>query len=217
MSQICREIHELFNGLERRGFPYDSTMIPRNGIYVMFEKGEPSHGCDRIVRVGTHRGDDKLRSRLKEHYITENKDRSIFRKNIGLATLNKRSDAFLEQWNLDLTTNDKKNTYKDIVDFNIQIKVENEVSEYIRNNISFTVFEIKDRDTRLAFESKIISTVSLCDECCPSDNWLGLYSPKEKIRKSGLWLEQGLYKEPLSEADIDLLRSICCKNCVYST
>jgi hypothetical protein len=211
MSQICREIHELFNGLERMRFSYDITRIPNNGIYVMFEKGETGHGIDRIVRVGTHVGDKQLRSRLNQHYVNENKDRSIFRKNIGRAILNKRSDSFLEQWNLDLTSREAKDKYKDVIDIDKLGRTEKEVSEYIQGNISFAVFEVKDKDTRLSLESKIISTISICNECQPSGNWHGLWSPKEKIRKSGLWLEQGLSKEPLSEADIDLLRVIGCK------
>jgi hypothetical protein len=36
---------------------------------------------------------------LKEHFVNENKDRSIFRKNIGRALLNKDNDYFIEQWN----------------------------------------------------------------------------------------------------------------------
>ena len=35
------------------------------------------------------------------------KDRSIFRKNIGRAILNKNNDSFLEIWNLDFTTGDE--------------------------------------------------------------------------------------------------------------
>ena len=53
---------------------------------------------DRIVRIGTHRGDNNLYNRLKEHFINENKDRSIFRKNIGRALLNKNQDSYLEIW-----------------------------------------------------------------------------------------------------------------------
>ena len=40
--------------------------------------------------------------------MTENKDRSIFRKNIGRAILNKNQDPFLGQWELDLTTRKAK-------------------------------------------------------------------------------------------------------------
>jgi hypothetical protein len=158
MSQICRETHILFNNLERMSYPYDPTRIPNNGIYVLFEKGEISHGYDRIVRVGTHTGDKQLRSRMNQHFIKENKDRSIFRKNIGRAILNKRTDSFLDQWILDLTTSEARYKYKDIFDVDYKhLKTEKEVTEYIQNSISFAVCEVSDKDIRLTLESKIIS------------------------------------------------------------
>ena len=97
-------IHEAFLSLGRFKYPFDQSAIPLNGIYVFFEKGEVSHGHDRIVRVGTHKGDNLLRLRLKEHLVNENKDRSIFRKNIGRALLNRKNNIkMLEMWNKDMT------------------------------------------------------------------------------------------------------------------
>ncbi|MEQ8154920.1 MAG: hypothetical protein ABRQ25_08580 [Clostridiaceae bacterium] len=55
-------------------------------------------------------------------------------------------------------------------------------------------------------ESRLISTVSLCKECFPSEGWLGRFSPKAKIRESGLWLVNELYKEPMSEEELKQLR-----------
>jgi len=78
-------------------FPFCEDQIPLNGIYILFEKGELAHNTDRIVRIGTHTGINQLRSRLKQHFIVENKDRSIFRKNIGRALLNKNHDDFINQ------------------------------------------------------------------------------------------------------------------------
>jgi len=193
---------------------FNEQGIPKNGIYILFEKGELAHSINRIVRIGTHTGNNKLRSRLKEH-LNENKDRSIFRKNIGRALLNKDNDPFIEQWN-------KKNLAKKIkkaLDFNSDefIKqekiekrineIEKRVTEYIQENISFVTFQIDDKKKRLELESKIISTVSLCDECKPSQNWLGLSSPEEKIRKNGLWLVNILRKSPLSEKDLKELKN----------
>lgn len=67
------------------------------------------------------------------------------------------------------------------------------------------VFEVETKEERLLLESRIISTVSSCEECKPSDGWLGLFSPKIKIKESGLWLVNELYKEPLSDEDMELL------------
>ena len=117
MSEICNEVHHLFNELERFRFPFDVDKIPSNGIYILFEVGEQAHGIDRIVRIGTHTGNNQLRSRLQQHVVKENKDRSIFRKNIGRALLNRTKDPFMEQWEWDLTTRKAKETYRVIREF----------------------------------------------------------------------------------------------------
>ena len=203
MSQICKNVHRLFMKLQRYRFPFEERSIPQNGIYILFERGETAHDTDRIVRIGTHTGDNQLKSRLKQHFTKENKDRSIFRKNIGRALLSKANDPFLEQWEWDLTTRANKERYLSLLDTKKQAEVEQEVSRYIRENFSFCVFEVEGKAQRLDLESKLISTVSLCKECKPSAKWLGLHSPKKKIRESGLWLVNELYKVPLDEIEIN--------------
>jgi len=204
----CGKLHGLFSCQKRFEFPFDEDEIPNNGIYILFEKGELGHSGDRIVRVGTHTGENQLPSRLKQHFLNENKDRSIFRKNIGRALLNGSNDEFLEFWEIDLTTRDAKEKYSHLIDFDRQEQIEMQVSKYIRENFSFIVFAIDDVEKRLEIESKIISTISKCNTCKPSKNWLGLNSPKEKIRMSGLWLVNELYKEPLSGKDFIELESL---------
>lgn len=208
MSEICQRLHSLFNRLPRQWFPFDEEAIPRNGIYVLFENGEHAHGADRIVRVGTHTGANRLRSRLKEHFVNENKDRSIFRKNIGRAILQREKDPFLEQWNWGLTTREARERYLPLLDKEKQCQIEKAVTVYIQQNFSMVVFGVDDKKERLEWERKIISTVSWCEECRPSPNWLGLYSPEQEIRKSGLWLVKGLYKDGLSWAELEELEKI---------
>jgi len=208
MSEECNTVHNLFNKMKRLHFPFNENEIPLNGIYVLFERGEKAHENDRLVRVGTHTGNNQLRSRLWQHFINENKDRSIFRKNIGRALLNREKDPFLEQWEIDLTTKKAKEFHQDKIDFKKQKEIEEKVTKYMQDNFSFVVFEVPKKEDRLKIESKIISTISLCEDCKPSKNWLGLFSPKEKIKKSGLWLVNELYKEPLSKIDLDVLKEI---------
>jgi hypothetical protein len=208
MSDICNSVHHIFQNLKRYQFPFNVEELPKNGIYILFEKNELAHNGERIVRVGTHTGNDNLAKRLKEHFMKENKDRSIFRKNIGRAILSKKSDPFLEQWNWDLTTRASKDKYLSLVNFEKQKLTEEEVSQYIKNNFSFAVFEVKSKTDRLNFESKLISTISLCENCKPSDNWLGLSSPIQKIKESGLWLVQGLYKTPLNMDEFKEIKSL---------
>jgi len=208
MSEKCKQLHQWFNNLEKMNFPFDDRKIPHNGIYILFEKGESAHKTDRIVRIGTHTGKNQLRSRLKQHFIKENKDRSIFRKNIGRALLNRDKDPFLDQWELDLTSRRAKEEYSVSIDVEKQKEVEKNVSQYIQANFSFVVIEVEEKEKRLELESKIISTISRCKECGPSPGWLGLFSPREKIITSGLWLVNELNKEPLSDEDMQLIKNL---------
>ncbi len=202
MSKECAILHGIVCSMERHYFPFDDSLIPEDGIYVLFQKGEFGHGAERIVRIGTHTGEGQLPSRLWQHFLNENKDRSIFRKNIGRAILNKSKDPFLEQWEIDLTTRLNKAKYSHKIDLDRQKEIESQVSKFIRKNFSFSVFRIKDRTRRLKIESKLISTVSLCEDCGSSSTWLGNYSPKKKIRESGLWLVNELYKTPLTAEEL---------------
>jgi hypothetical protein len=208
MSNECEKLHKIFNSIKKINFPFNDKDIPGNGIYILYEKGEEAHGTSRIVRIGTHTGNNQLASRLKQHFLNENKDRSIFRKNIGRALLSKNKDSFLEKWEIDLTTSQARKEFSGSINFEKLKQIEKEVSDYIQKNFSFIVFKVDDKKKRLELESRIISTISLCKDCEPSENWLGLFSPKNKIRESGLWLVNELYKEPLSEKDIEEIENL---------
>jgi len=206
MSEICTQLHHLVNQVPHHFFPYDEHIIPVNGIYVVFEKGELAHGTNRIVRIGTHDGQDRLIKRLKEHFIKDNKDRSIFRKNIGRALLSKSHDPFLAQWEIDLTTREAKQMCAHMID-RVKLKqTEALVSEYIQSSFSFCVIPFEDHQERKYFEAKLISTVSNCHLCRPSAKWLGLYSPVAKIRESGLWNVTQLWKESLSWLELEKIK-----------
>lgn len=207
-KNLCKEIHPLFNDMERLSFPFDEKKVPLNGIYVLFEKGENAHDGDRIVRVGSHTGKDQLKSRINQHFLSENKDRSIFRKNIGRALLNRTKDPYLKVWELDLTTRDSKEKFGDLIDSEKQDEIEKQVTKQLQENFSFVVFSINDSEERLEFESKLISTISHCRGCNPSKEWMGFHSPKQKIRESGLWLVNELYKEPLSGEELKRLKKL---------
>lgn len=203
MSELCTALHEWAREKERIGFSFDEDTIPSNGIYLLFEKKENGHGGDRIVRVGTHRGDGNLYSRLKEHFIVENKDRSIFRKNIGRALLAKDGDTFLTQWEKDLTSRKGKVANAGIVDMKKKDKTEHRVSRYIRNHFGFVIIPTRrGSKERLALEGRLISTISLCEECKPSKGWLGSHSPVDEICESGMWNVQGLWKTPIDSSDL---------------
>lgn len=102
MQVVARNI----GGIAPYKVPVRSQKLPKNGIYFFYEEGEFwGHGDRRlrIVRVGTHKSNN-FRNRIAEHFLLRehkmnfdrNKpkpsDRSIFRKNIGRALLNKNND-----------------------------------------------------------------------------------------------------------------------------
>lgn len=202
MSDSCRQLHSWANSLQvfRHGFSYDD--LPKNGLYILFEAGEKSHSTNRIVRVGTHTGNDRLGKRLYEHLYKPNKDRSIFRKHIGRCLLH--DDPFLEQWNFDLTTKAAKQKYENMVDFEKQKFIEDEVDKYIFQNFSFAVIKADSKIERLEIESSLLATISSCNECSPSAHWLGLKHQNPVIRR-GLWNIQGLNGPTLSIDEVNKL------------
>lgn len=204
MSKICDILHKELNKLERFSFPIDKNKIFSNGIYVLFEKDEKGHSGDRIVRIGTHTGSNKLFSRLKEHFQTENKDRSIFRKNIGRCMLNKENSEYLKVWEIDFTTKKAREEFSIVRNLKFEKEIEEEISKYLIENFSFSIIEINDKDERLFYESRLISTVSKCIECSASDKWLGNFSTKSKIRESGLYLVNELYKSEFDETELNI-------------
>lgn len=208
LDELCASTHLLLATLPRFSFPFPEDRIPTNGIYILYEKGETGHDTDRIVRIGTHTGANQLRSRLRQHFLKENKDRSIFRKNIDRALLNRDEDERIAHWELDLTPRKNREMYGATIDRAWQQSVESRVTEKIQRDFHIAVVEVPERDERLYLESRLISTVSQCRSCRPSHRWLGTWSTKEKIRASGLWQVNELYKDPLSSDDVLRLTGI---------
>lgn len=208
MSSECNRLHKFVNGQKIRSYPFKTSGIPNNGVYIIFEKGETAHSVDRIVRIGINVGQGNLHQRLSEHYEIMNKDRSIFRKNIGLAILNDREDQFIDKWKIDLTTHASRQENKELVNSEEILEVEKEVSQIIQGNFSFTVIKVDDRAKRIKLESALISTVAQCKECGPSKEWLGLKSPKKKIRESGLWQEQHMSDPIITMESLEALEKV---------
>lgn len=203
MSDKCCEIHKMINNMKRFKYPFSNEFLPENGVYILFEKGEYGHYGDRIVRIGTHTGDKALKERLLNHFVKGFKDRNIFRKNIGRAILNRDNNSYLDKWNLNLRSKENREKYLHLIDIEFEKKLEGIISEYIQNNISFVLVEEIDKGKRLFWERKLISEISNCCECNASKNWLGNYSPKNKIKKSGLWQVNELYKDGFNDLEFD--------------
>lgn len=219
---LCEWLHRSLVTLPVFSYPFDKAALPKNGIYFFYEKGERcghKSGEPRIVRVGTHR-DGNFRSRIAEHFLLNERkmaftadepaphDRSIFRKNIGRALLNKAGDPYLSVWNIDFTPQKTRETKGHLRDISTEIAIETEVTQIIRQDFWFRSVEIPEQTQRMGsegLERALIGTLARCPQCGPSDDWLGRYSPEPRIRESGLWLVQGLRAAPLSLVQKDMM------------
>lgn len=190
----CERLHKILEKGKSFGFDYNKNELPDFGVYIFYEKGEFAFGGNRIVRIGITIGyydvtgkvvGKTLHDRIKNHY-KGSKRKSVFRRKIGETFLSNDLDA-VKKWN----NKESKN-----------LEIEEEVSNYMVRNMTFKVIEIYDVKKREELEKRLIGTVSNCKNCCPSENWFGKNSPKEKIRKSGLWQEDHLYKEELTDEDL---------------
>ena len=216
-------VHNLFNNLERYSFPF-SKKIPKNGIFVLFEKGEEFQNKDRIVYVGSNVKKNRLAKMLNFIFKDGNRDNTVFRKNIGKSLLIKNDADYIKKFNIqysskimsmwDMDSNEFSKEYSnDSIESRQIANIEEMVSQYIQENFSFSIVEIDDKLKRLKLKSKIISSLSLSEESKPSDEWLGYDSPREKIRSSGLWLEQYLFnrENQITSDDIEFLKEIAKK------
>ena len=175
------EIHKKSNALPRYTYLGNGKflgVIPEGGgVYIIFERGEKYGDYDRITRVG--KAEKSLLSRLKQHFVKEDKDHSIFRKHVGRALLNKKG-LTLENWNK-----------KGVTDSG----TENEVSEYLKENAAFCVIPLKDKNEIRILEKTLIGILSAFNlsylaangKAIQSGDWLGNYSVNQKIKASGLW------------------------------
>jgi hypothetical protein len=77
-------------------------------------------------------------------------------------------------------------------------QIESEVSAYMNDNFSFVVMRFERQAERLHVERSLLSTISQCSNCGPTEHWLGKFHPSAVIRKSGLWNIQGLDGLPLT-------------------
>ncbi len=223
MSDTCRWLHEQLASLPLIRYPFDPNALPRDGVYVFYEDGETwGHGdpTPRIVRIGTHRNGN-FRSRIADHFLRNEarqmlfsvsrpapKDRSIFRKNLGRALLNRANDPYLEVWNFDFTTSASRATAGHRRDIEKERAIEAKVTHLLRTTFAFRYIAVDDQAERMGatgIESALIGTVASCPDCCPSLAWLGNHSPDARIRRSGLWLVQHLAAPALETQQRDLL------------
>lgn len=207
LSDVQR-FYELLNQLEtklggmRTLFASHGRMDwPRRGVYFFFEPGEArktSGNGLRVVRIGTHAlkegGNQSFWKRLSNHqgYIKSgggNHRGSIFRLHIGSALINKGG------WPDDVSKVWEGDRHGSATTRLLEEPLEKAVSDYIRA-MPFLWLDIDDEPgpsslrgfverNSIALLSNFNFRIEQIDP--PSENWLGNWSQREVIRKSGLW------------------------------
>lgn len=146
--------------------------LPRNGIYLLYEESEGG----RIVRVGTHKAEAGLYTRLRKHVGTRNSNRawrrtSVVRLVVGGALLNRDGDPRLQQWA------DRQGERMP--------EVEALVTEQLLTTFTFRALPVDSLDERLSLERELIATLSATPTMTPE--WLGHHALSSRVRESGLW------------------------------
>ena len=154
-------------------------------------------------------GNTGLKRRLKDHFIAENKDGSIFRKNIGKAILNKSNHPYLNVWNINTSKSENIALLGSRYDPAFQKMVEKSVTNYMREHFSFICFPVATEQERLRLEEGIISALNIAKNFTASSEWFGRHSTEYEIIKSGMWLKQGLDGIPLTEKEYERILMLC--------
>lgn len=170
---------------------------PARGVYFFREPGEQhqdASAAPRIVRVGTHAVSAGSRStlwgRLRNHRGSRNGSGnhrgSIFRLHVGAALLRRDAASIggLPSWSIGSHPSREVRLAEAVH--------EQRVSSHL-GAMSILWVEVPDepgpKSDRGYIERNAIALLSndLDPHDPPSESWLGLHSPREDIRRSGLW------------------------------
>lgn len=195
----CHDLHKILSELPLYKSPQDLQFT--DGLYFFYEDGESTEhdSGNRVVRVGNHpRKDGRLIRRLKEHY-RGTKNGSVFRRYMGGALIRRQNpnSSCLEpspgkgHW--------EKQGSKTCPNFG---HVEQQVSSYVSDKMQFRCVYIPDREERNRFEEMLIATLAGCENCRPSENWLGGFAYGDRVRESGLWNNEFVGGETMNQEDV---------------
>jgi hypothetical protein len=132
-------------------------------------------------------------------------DRSIFRKNIGRALLNKQNDSeYLKVWDIDYTSHIKRTKKTQLRDIDKEKNIESQVTSLLHKIFYFRLIPLVGQEKRMGktgIESKLIGTIASCKLCNQSSLASGKYSPRHRIKDGKLWLSQHLDSVGITDSD----------------
>ncbi len=212
LERVCGGKRTLQNSDGRMGWP-------DRGCYFFFEPGEErkdSGAGPRVTRVGTHAVSSGSRTtlwkRLSQHRGVQksgggNHRSSIFRLLIGEAISRKDPKLKIETWG-------KGNSAPPKIGER-ETSLELTVSAYIRKMpfLWLSVDDAPSRDSARGYIER--NAISLLSNYCaphmkeidpPSQAWLGKFSLREPVHKSGLWNQRHV-KDDYEQTFLDVLEN----------
>ncbi len=202
VEEIVRRVYRLISGLPRFDYATPPSALPRNAVYFLFEAGEhvevDGERVDRIVRVGTHRGEGRFPSRIRSHYgnassLRGHKNTSILRMNVGGALMRR---YFPEDERIGAWMTQGAGPFPDIEEL---------VSKYLREIVTFSCIPVEAERDRLELESALIALLAQNALTDPSPDWLGRSAVSDKIAACSMWNVQHVSSKPLSLEQLMLL------------
>jgi hypothetical protein len=192
-------IYSLIGALPRQGIDDlgrgAGSNIPRNGVYLFFERGEricvTGNEYDRVVRVGTHRVDGGLKRRLRQHY-RGNKNASTFRRDVGSAMLSRSG-----------VSHDVITTWMGRSRFGRS--TETELTELMDSLFTFCCIAIDALQERMRLEQGLIALLASQRYIPVDDEWLGQWAARPVVPATRLWNLEHIDATPLTLDEIPLL------------
>lgn len=183
--------------------------LPEKGLYIFIDQSEINrwHQSGRIVRIGTHAvsagSRSLLRTRLRNHLGNQdgsgNHRGSIFRLHVGASLMARNSyEMHADQWG----NSDEANASTRAS----EAWLEKKVSDYLAK-LEVVVVHIDDEASKDSLRAKAErQLIALLTENWlplerPSQNWLGRYSDREAVVRSGIWNVMEVAKTYYPEAE----------------
>lgn len=210
--EISARLEVKIGGARKLSACHGAMDWPQRGVYFFMEEGENRTDTGqgkRIVRVGAHalepQHKTRLWNRLAQHKSGNHRG-SIFRLLIGTAIMDKTNN-FIATWEGEKTASEAI--------IKAEHMLEQEVSKHI-GEMSFLWLAIEDEPDNQKYKMRayiennsirLLSNWGKPPIDPPSNDWLGRYCNREKVRKSGLWNQKHV-DETLDGAFLDRLESL---------
>lgn len=204
-DNITYRLHKLFNSMPRYNAESLEYVSVSNGIYILFQQGEKYGLIDRIVGVGIDYQGETLKTQLQKELIAGDKNFSPLRFQLGESMLNHCKSLYLAKWeNKGYNNKFDKNRSEEKI-------MEEKISSFIKNEISFIYFAVDNKEKKIQLRNKIINTLYHDKFFIDLNKNPGYYCTSENIRKSEIWNIERVTKEFLCEEDFNFIEDQCNK------